>query len=150
MKHDKAFVPVLGAEALAAASLHVRTLRSDALTLFFYHTIDAAPSALQKDARVDNHDPVVLADGRVHALYAVHLLLRALAHGPLQDMALQRILELLGNFLPRPLSYEARLAEDVGDQMALWVENNKASPDADKWQDLLPAMKRVKELIAQF
>jgi len=45
---------VLGPEALAAASLHVRTVRSEALTLFFFHTLDAAPSALQRDARADD------------------------------------------------------------------------------------------------
>jgi len=44
----------------------------------------------------------VVPDGRVHALYAVHLLLRALSHRALQDVA-----------LPRPLSYEVRLAKEA-------------------------------------
>ena len=149
--HDNAYVPVLGPDARAAASLCVRTLRSDALTLFFYHTLDAAPSAMERDACANGSDAAVaLPDGRVHALYAVHLLLYALKHSALQDVAITRILELLADFLPRPLSYEARLAEEVADQMALWVENNKDSPDAAKWQGLLPAIKRVQELIKRF
>jgi len=126
-RHNNAYVPVLVPEALAAASLHVRTL-------------DA--SALQQDASADDHDLVVLLGGRVHALYAVHMLLRALAYGPLQDVALARIMELLARSRTRPASPRTSATK-----MALWVENEKDSPDAVKWQGLLPAMKRVHELV---
>jgi len=153
MKRDNAFIPVLCPEALAAASLHVRTVRSDALTLFFLHTLDAAPSALERDARTvlrDDENTVVLPDGRVHALYAVKLLLGALAHRALQDLAVARMLEVLSEFLPRPLVYEAHLADAVAADMAQWLEEHKGSLDAAKWQGLLPAMERVQALIKRF
>jgi len=152
MNCDNAFVRVFGPEARAAASLHVRTLRSDAVTLFFFHTLDAAPCALEKDARgvLGEDDTLVLPDGRMHTLYAVKLLLRALAHRALQDVAVARILELLAEFLPRPLAYEARLANEVAADLAHWVADNKDSPDAAKWQGLLPAMEHVQAQIKRF
>jgi len=86
MKHDNAFVPVLGSEVLATASLHVR---SDAMTLFFFPT----PWRGTRAACSATTTTGVLPDGRVHLLYAIKLPSRTARPGAHA--------RLLAEFLPR-------------------------------------------------
>ena len=153
MKHEKAYVVVLGAEAHATASTRVRTERNDALTIMFFHTIDAAPSALQRDARAtlgDDEAVVVLDDGRVHAIYAVGLLVGALAYDALRDIAAARILALLDAYLPRPLKFEVALMDAASAEVVQWAGDNQEGDHAATAEALLRAIKSAQERLASF
>ena len=131
----------------------MRTERNDALTVFFFHHIDAAPGALQRDVVValgDDDSAIVLDDGRMHALYAVRLLTSALAYEPLREFALARILDVLGDYLPRPLPFEQRVMDDMAAESLNWVADNEDGVHAAMAADVGKAIKRAQELLANF
>ena len=131
----------------------MRTERKDALTVYFFHHIDAAPGALQRDVVValgDDDSAIVLDDGRMHALYAVRLLTGALAYEPLREFALARILDVLGGYLPRPLPFEQRVMDDMAAESLNWVADNEDGVHAAMAAALGMAIKRAQELLDNF
>jgi len=109
-EYDKVYVQLLDAADVIELGGMVRRLRDDAVTLHFFHKINAPPSALKDDveaSKIQNRNPLGLYlywspdEIRFHAVYAIERLLNfcRLTHDEeIETLVLRRIMHLLNEY----------------------------------------------------
>jgi len=149
---DAAFVPIIDAALLPRVLQRMRETCTPPLTLFVVHTLLPMPKILLADAHTAYPDlPLVVWDGRVHALYAILLLTQLMDYPTMESLALERILHLLDAFLPRASPSEDQLAAEV-DAKLTWLAHERLAKalDPEPWERLLRAVECVKDSINRF